>query len=144
MIMAKKAYYDIPLETAGFFYSAVACFLEYDYFCGWITRNGISTAMCKIVNAVYTGDYKVLITFDDGQKRLADFYGFISKSLHPSIHKYIDKTLFQQFEFDNYEIHWGTQFDIDPYDIYYGEFEAKDSPYFADIETAKAHYELVE
>ena len=86
----------------------------------------------------------LLITFDDGQKRLADFYGFISKSLHPSIHKYIDKTLFQQFEFDNYEIHWGTQFDIDPYDIYYGEFEAKDSPYFAEIEALKGQYELVE
>ena len=70
--------------------------------------------------------------------------GFISKSLHPSIHKYIDKTLFQQFEIDDYEIHWGTQFDIDPYDIYYGEFEAKDSPYFAEIEALKGQYELVE
>ena len=100
--------------------------------------------MYKIVQAEYAGDYKVLITFDDGQKRLADFYDFISKSLHPSIHKYIDKTLFKQFEFDNYEIHWGTQFDIDPYDIYYGEFEAKDSPYFADIEASKLQYELVE
>lgn len=100
--------------------------------------------MYKIVQAEYAGDYKVLITFDDGQKRLSDFYGFISKSLHPSIHKYIDKTLFQQFEFDNYEIHWGTQFDIDPYDIYYGEFEAKDSPYFADIEASKVQFELME
>ena len=100
--------------------------------------------MYRIVKAEYSGDYKVLITFDDGQMRLADFYSFISKSPHPSIHKYIDKTLFQQFEINDYEIHWGTQFDIDPYDIYYGEFEAKDSPYFADIETLKEQYELVE
>ncbi len=98
----------------------------------------------RIVKAEYADDYKVLITFDDGQMRLADFYGFISKSLHPSIHKYIDKTLFQQFEIDDYEIHWGTQFDIDPYDIYYGEFEAADSPYFAEIEALKGQFELVE
>ena len=100
--------------------------------------------MYRIVKAKYSGDYKVLITFDDGQMQLADFYSFISKSTHPSIHKYIDKTLFQQFEINDYEIHWGTQFDIDPYDIYYGEFEAKDSPYFGDIETLKEQYELVE
>ena len=100
--------------------------------------------MYKIIDAIYAGDYKVLITFDDGQKRLADFYGFISKSLHPSIKKYLDKAMFQQFEIDDYEIHWGTQFDIDPYDIYYGEFEAKDSPYLADIETLKMRYELME
>ncbi len=100
--------------------------------------------MYKIVNAEYAGDYKLLITFEDGQKRLADFYRFISKSLHPSIHKYIDKTLFQQFEIDDYEIHWGTQFDIDPYDIYYGEFEADGSPYLTEIEALKTQYELVE
>lgn len=100
--------------------------------------------MYKIIKAEYAGDYKLLITFDDGQKRLADFYRFISKSLHPSIHKYIDKTLFQQFEIDDYEIHWGTQFDIDPYDIYYGEFEAKDSPYLAEIKTLKSQFELTE
>ena len=100
--------------------------------------------MYRIVKAEYAGDYKVLITFDDGQLRLADFYSFISKSPHPSIHKYIDKTLFQQFEIDDYEILWGTQFDIDPYDIYYGEFEAKDSPYFAEIEATKEQYELEE
>ena len=104
----------------------------------------LNYTMYKIIQAEYAGDYKVLITFDDGQKRLDDFYGFISKRLHPSIHKYIDKTLFQQFEFDNYGIHWGTQFDIDPYDIYYGEFEAKDSPYYGDIEASKTQYELVE
>lgn len=100
--------------------------------------------MYKIVNAEYAGDYKLLITFEDGQKRLADFYGFISKSLHPSIKKYLDKAMFQQFEIDDYEIHWGTQFDIDPYDIYYGDFEAKDSPYHAEIEALEEQYELAE
>lgn len=100
--------------------------------------------MYRIVKAEYAGEYKVLNTFDDGQMRLADFYSFISKSPHPSIHKYIDKTLFQQFEIDTYEIHWGTQFDIDPYDIYYGEFEAFDSPYFAEIKAFKGQYELME
>ena len=100
--------------------------------------------MYKIVNAEYAGDYKLLITFEDGQKRLADFYGFISKSLHPSIKKYLNKAMFQQFEIDDYEIHWGTQFDIDPYDIYYGEFEADGSPYLTEIEALKTQYELVE
>lgn len=101
--------------------------------------------MYRIVKAEYSGDYKVLITFDDGQMRLADFYSFISKSPHPSIHKYIDKTLFQQFEINDYEIHWGTQFDIDPYDIfYYGDFEAADSPYLSEIETMKTQFELAE
>ena len=100
--------------------------------------------MYKIVKAEYSGDYKVLITFDNGQKRLSDFYGFISKSLHPSIHKYIDKKLFQQFKIEDYEIHWDTQFDIEPYDIYYGEFEAIDSPYLAEIKALKSQYELIE
>lgn len=100
--------------------------------------------MYKIVNAEYAGDYKLLITFEDGQKRLADFYGFISKSLHPSIKKYLDKAMFQQFEIDDYEIHWGTQFDIDPYDIYYGDFEADESPYHYEIDAAKTECQLTE
>lgn len=100
--------------------------------------------MYAIIKAEYVGDYKLLITFDDGQRRLADFHKFISKSLHPSIHKYIDKSLFQQFQVDDCELHWGSQFDIDPYDIYYGEFESKDSPYIADIMASKAQFELME
>lgn len=35
MIMAKKAYYDIPLVTAGFFVATFARFQKYDYFCAY-------------------------------------------------------------------------------------------------------------
>ncbi len=93
--------------------------------------------MCRIVNAEYAGDYKVLITFSDGQKRLADFYDFMAQSEHPSINKYLDKDLFVTFGFNDFDIHWGSQFDIDPYDIYHGVFEALDSPYLADVEAVR-------
>ena len=45
----------------------------------------------KIDSAKYLSDYAIRIRFSDGKERLVDFKPFLSKSLHPSIKKYLDE-----------------------------------------------------
>ncbi len=78
-----------------------------------------------ITDATYQGNYKILVRFDDGTKRLTDFFPFISTSRLPIVKKYLNKELFQQFYFNNWGLCWGdNEFDINPLDIYNGKFDA--------------------
>ena len=45
----------------------------------------------KIESAKYLSDFAIRIKFNDGNERLVDFKPFLSKSLHPSIQKYLDE-----------------------------------------------------
>ena len=51
----------------------------------------------KIDSAKYMSDYVIQIIFNDGIVKLIDFKPFLSKSLHPSINKYLDKNMFSNF-----------------------------------------------
>lgn len=44
----------------------------------------------EITSATYISDYAISILFNDERERLVDFEPFLSKSLHPSISKYLD------------------------------------------------------
>lgn len=95
-------------------------------------------ADCFIAKAEYVNDYKLLIVFEDGQKRVADFYTFMSKCKLPCVKKFLDIDLFKQFRIEDGTVCWGdNEMDFNPLDIYCGFFEASDSPYKNDVRNAK-------
>lgn len=64
------------------------------------------TDIIKIVTAKYIGDYAIRISFNDGLEKLIDFKPFLNKSVHPSISKYLDEGLFEQFKINNGNLNW--------------------------------------
>ena len=80
-------------------------------------------ADCFIAKAEYVNDYKLLIVFEDGQKRVADFYTFMSKCKLPCVKKFLDIDLFKQFRIEDGTVCWGdNEMDFNPLDIYCGFF----------------------
>ncbi len=65
----------------------------------------------KVISANYIGDYAIRVSFTDGKERLVDFKPFLTKSLHPSISKYLNEELFKQFEIINGNLNW-NDFDL--------------------------------
>ena len=59
-----------------------------------------------IISAVYERDYCIRIVFNDETEKLIDFKPFLVKALHPSISKYLDESLFKQFEMSNGNLNW--------------------------------------
>lgn len=53
-----------------------------------------SLTRLKIVSAKYLTDFAIRIQFNDGTEKVVDFKAFMSKSLHPSIKKYLDEKMF--------------------------------------------------
>ena len=53
----------------------------------------------KIDSAKYLSDYAIRIKFNDGNEKIVDFKPFLSKSLHPSIRKYLDENKFSSPSF---------------------------------------------
>jgi hypothetical protein len=62
--------------------------------------------LIEIRSANYIGDFAIRIFFNDGFNRLVDFKPFLESSLHPSIRKYLDETLFVQFEIIDGNLNW--------------------------------------
>jgi uncharacterized protein YjbK len=60
----------------------------------------------KIIAAKLIADYKIEITFNDGEKKVVNFEHFLSSSQHPSIRKYLDKNKFMEFEIKNGNLNW--------------------------------------
>ena len=60
----------------------------------------------KIDSAKYLSDYAIRIIFNDGNERLVDFKSFLSKSLHPSIKKYLDESKFSSFSLTDGNLNW--------------------------------------
>jgi hypothetical protein len=60
----------------------------------------------EVVSAKSTSGYKIQIAFSDGVKKIIDFEPFISESQHPSIRKYLDLELFNQFKIVNGNLNW--------------------------------------
>jgi hypothetical protein len=62
--------------------------------------------LIEIRSANYIGDIAIRVFFNDGFNRLVDFKPFLESSLHPSIRKYLDETLFVQFEIIDGNLNW--------------------------------------
>jgi hypothetical protein len=85
----------------------------------------IGSIPLKIDSAKYLSDYVIRIKFSDGNERIVDFKPFLSKSLHPSINKYLDKNKFSQFSLIDGNLNWNDYDLIFPVsDLYKGQIGA--------------------
>jgi hypothetical protein len=76
----------------------------------------------KIDSAKYLSDYAIRIRFSDGKEKLVDFKPFLSKSLHPSIKKYLDENKFSNFSLTDGNLNWNDYDLIFPLsDLYNGQ-----------------------
>lgn len=79
----------------------------------------------KIHSAKYLSDYAIRIKFNDGNEKLVDFKPFLSKSLHPSIKKYLEESNFSNFSIIDGNLNWNDYDLIFPIsDLYNGKIEA--------------------
>jgi hypothetical protein len=79
----------------------------------------------KIHSAKYLADYAIRIKFSDGTEKLVDFKPFLTKSLHPSIKKYLDENKFSDFSLNDGNINWNDYDLIFPIsDLYNGKIQA--------------------
>ncbi len=76
-------------------------------------------------SAEHLSSYKIKIKFNDGMERLVDFEHFLSKSLHPSIQKYLNIDYFSKFEVTDGNLNWNDHDLIFPIgDLYDGKVDA--------------------
>ncbi len=79
----------------------------------------------KIDSAKYLSDYAIRIKFNDGIEKLVDFKPLLSKSLHPSIQKYLDESKFSKFSLTDGNLNWNDYDLIFPIsDLYKGSISA--------------------
>jgi len=79
----------------------------------------------KIDSAKYLSDYAIRLKFSDGKEILVDFKPFLSKSLHPSIKKYLDENKFSNFSLTDGNLNWNDYDLIFPVsDLYNGQIGA--------------------
>ena len=84
--------------------------------------NNLPVDLIEIKSANYIGDFAIRVFFNDGFNRLVDFKPFLESSLHPSIRKYLDETLFIQFEIIDGNLNWNDYDMIFPIeDLHKGE-----------------------
>jgi hypothetical protein len=89
-----------------------------------VDYNQTETKNLRIEDAQYIGDYAIRIKFNDGTEKLVDFKPFLSKSLHPSIRKYLDESLFTQFKIVDGNLNWNDYDMIFPiWDLYDGKVD---------------------
>ena len=70
-----------------------------------------------INNAKYLGDYRLALTFSNGNERVVDVKDFIAT--HPLFSPLRDKQLFSQFQLDGWTVSWQEgKLDISPEYLY--------------------------
>jgi hypothetical protein len=85
-------------------------------------HQGTVTQCMDVHLAEYAGDFKIHIVFSDEFSNVVDFKPFLKRSFHPSIRKYLDEVLFQQFEVRDGNINWNDYDMIFPIeDLYAGK-----------------------
>ena len=78
----------------------------------------------KIDSAKYLSDFAIRIKFNDGNEKIVDIKPFLSKSLHPSIRKYLDENKFSNFSLTDGNLNWDDYDLIFPIsDLYKGRIE---------------------
>jgi hypothetical protein len=79
----------------------------------------------RIDSAKYLSDFAIRIKFSDGANILVDFKPFLSKSLHPSIKKYLDEKMFSNFSLKDGNLNWNDYELIFPiWDLYNGKIDS--------------------
>jgi len=89
-----------------------------------VEYNNVEVQDFKIKSARYLGDFAIRILFNDDTERLVDFKSFLTKSLHPSIQKYLNEDNFSKFLIKDGNLNWNDYDMIFPIiDLYNGEIE---------------------
>jgi hypothetical protein len=89
------------------------------------TEHVTGSDQIRIDSAKYLSDYAIRIKFSDGNEKLVDFRPFLSKSLHPSIKKYLDENKFSNFSLTDGNLNWNDYDLIFPIsDLYNGKIQA--------------------
>lgn len=71
--------------------------------------------MPVVIDAKYISDYKIRVTFDNGEQKIADF----SKWLRGGVFEPLkDKKYFRKFFVDGWTISWSNGADIAPETLY--------------------------
>jgi len=79
----------------------------------------------KVDLVKYLGDYAIRIIFNDKTEKLIDFKPFLTKSLHPSIKKYLNENEFKKFEIIDGNLNWNDYEMIFPiWDLYNGKVDS--------------------
>lgn len=60
----------------------------------------------RIKKVKHVGDYKLKLSFNDGNEQVVDFNFFLSSSLNPMIRKYLRREEFMKFELDEGDLEW--------------------------------------
>lgn len=89
-----------------------------------VDYNHVQMENLKVDSANYLGDYAVRVQFNDGSEKLVDFKQFLTKSLHPSIKKYLNESNFSKFQIIDGNLNWNDYDMIFPiWDLYNGIIE---------------------
>ncbi|REG83598.1 DUF2442 domain-containing protein [Algoriphagus antarcticus] len=64
--------------------------------------------LLSVDSAEYLGEFRIKIIFSDRVESVVDFQGFLEKSSHPEIKKYLDQKLFADFEVIDGNINWNN------------------------------------
>jgi len=81
-----------------------------------------------IKTAQYLDNYKLLVEFEDGVKKVIDVEPFLKKSKHSIIRRFLAPERFKEFRVDIGTVCWGdNEFDLSPESIYWGEFDAREN-----------------
>jgi Protein of unknown function (DUF2442) len=70
-----------------------------------------------VVDAVYMGDYRIKLEFDNGETRIVDCEPWLKGDIFQPLK---DKNYFQKFFVDGWSISWPNGADIAPETLYYG------------------------
>ena len=71
--------------------------------------------MLKIVSADYIKDYQILLTFNDGERRLADLKPYLKGEVFGELE---DLNLFTRYGLTGYTIEWENGADLAPEFLY--------------------------
>jgi Protein of unknown function (DUF2442) len=71
--------------------------------------------MPVVIDANYVADYKIKITFDNGEEKIADFINWLEGEIFEPLK---DKSYFQKFFVDGWSISWPNGADISPETLY--------------------------
>lgn len=89
-----------------------------------VDYNDTQVENLQIYSAKYIGDYAVRLAFNDGTENLVDFKPILTKSLHPTIKKYLDEQLFSDFKIIDGNLNWNNYEMIFPIiDLYNGKIK---------------------
>ena len=60
----------------------------------------------KIENANYLDEYKIMLTFNDGQSKIIDFKDLLLNSPYKNERKFVNKDLFKNFSIEIGDLIW--------------------------------------